>query len=85
MLPLVKIDNRVNKHVRIRRLAPYLSRGNIRFRGDSPGTDLLVQQLREFPEGDHDDGPDALEMALRVMDRLTRPARGEEADAVFRA
>ena len=30
------------------------------------GTRLLVEQLQEFPIGDHDDGPDALEMALRL-------------------
>ncbi len=38
----------------------------MRFKSDSPGTRLLVDQLREFPSGDHDDGPDALEMALRL-------------------
>jgi hypothetical protein len=27
---------------------------------------LLVEQLQEFPIGDHDDGPDALEMAIRL-------------------
>ena len=27
---------------------------------------LLMQQLREFPRGAHDDGPDALEMAVRA-------------------
>jgi hypothetical protein len=26
----------------------------------------LVNQLRDFPLGDHDDGPDALEMAVRL-------------------
>jgi hypothetical protein len=29
-----------------------------------------VQQLMDFPVGDHDDGPDALEMALRTMIEL---------------
>jgi hypothetical protein len=29
---------------------------------------LLVDQLRDFPAGAHDDGPDALEMALRLAD-----------------
>jgi predicted phage terminase large subunit-like protein len=65
-LPIVQMVNTVNKQVRIRRLGPYLARGEIRFR-NTPGTRLLVDQLREFPEGKHDDGPDALEMALRVM------------------
>ena len=69
-LPLWGIDNRVNKLVRIRRLGPHLASGNLRFKAASPGTALLVQQLREFPNGEHDDGPDALEMALRTMVEL---------------
>ena len=67
MVPVWEIENMVNKQVRIRRLGPYLVRGGIRFKGGSPGAKLLVQQLRDFPCGDHDDGPDALEMAVRVM------------------
>jgi hypothetical protein len=27
---------------------------------------MLVDQLRDFPLGSHDDGPDALEMAIRL-------------------
>jgi hypothetical protein len=38
----------------------------LRFRDISPSTRLLVEQLQEFPIADHDDGPDALEMALRL-------------------
>jgi predicted phage terminase large subunit-like protein len=64
------VDNRVNKHVRIRRLGPYLSSRKLRFRANSPGTRLLVQQLQEFPLCDHDDGPDALEMAIRLAGEL---------------
>ena len=47
------------KQVRIRRLGPYLSSRRLRFKADSPGTRLLVEQLQQFPIGDHDDGPDA--------------------------
>jgi hypothetical protein len=57
----------VNKQVRIRRLGPYLSQRKLRFKSRSPGTALLVQQMRDFPVGDHDDGPDALEMGLRLL------------------
>jgi predicted phage terminase large subunit-like protein len=64
------IDNRVNKQVRIRRLGPYLSSRRLRFKSDSPGTRLLVEQLQEFPAADHDDGPDALEMAIRLAGDL---------------
>jgi predicted phage terminase large subunit-like protein len=66
----VAFDNRVNKQVRIRRLGPYLASRRMRFKHGSPGTRLLVEQLREFPAGDHDDGPDALEMALRLAAQL---------------
>jgi predicted phage terminase large subunit-like protein len=60
------IENHTAKQVRIRRLGPYLSSHRLRFKANSPGTRLLVEQLEEFPVGDHDDGPDALEMALRL-------------------
>jgi predicted phage terminase large subunit-like protein len=66
-LPIYGLDNMTNKQVRIRRLGPYLAQRKLRFKSRSPGTGLLIQQLRDFPVGDHDDGPDALEMALRVM------------------
>jgi len=55
----------VNKDVRIRRLGPYLVNREMRFKQDSPGCHLLVDQLIHFPHADHDDGPDALEMAVR--------------------
>jgi len=60
------LDNRTNKLVRIRRLGPYLASRRLRFKSGSPGTRLLVEQLQEFPISDHDDGPDALEMAIRL-------------------
>ena len=68
------IDNRVNKQVRIRRLGAFLARRGLRFKTRSPATALLIEQLREFPVGDHDDGPDALEMAIRLADEFSRPA-----------
>ncbi len=64
------VDNRVNKLVRIRRLGPYLSSKRLRFKAASPSTRLLVEQMRNFPLGDHDDGPDALEMAIRLAAEL---------------
>jgi predicted phage terminase large subunit-like protein len=57
----------VPKEVRIRRLSSMLERGMFRFKAGSPGAKLLVQQLQDFPIGDHDDGPDALEMAVRTL------------------
>ena len=74
MLPVWTLNNHVPKVVRIRRLTPWLTQGKLRFKADSPGARLLVEQLRDFPHGDHDDGPDALEMAMRLAsDVLTMP------------
>ena len=64
------IYNTINKAVRIRRLGPYLSQRRVRFIVKSESTKLLVDQLRDFPLGAHDDGPDALEMALRLAQEL---------------
>lgn len=65
MLPIHTVNNTTNKHDRIRRLTPYLARGVVRF-VDSPGTRMLVEQLRTFPLGEFDDGPDAMSGALTV-------------------
>jgi predicted phage terminase large subunit-like protein len=68
-LPGYKVNNYVNKQVRIRSLGPILAGvdGRFRFRANSPGCKLLVQQLRDFPVGQFDDGPDSLEQAVRVI------------------
>jgi predicted phage terminase large subunit-like protein len=71
------ITNTVNKQVRIRRLGPLLAARRLRFKTNSPGTRLLVEQLREFPIADHDDGPDALEMALRLAESFMQPAHND--------
>lgn len=69
-LPVYKLTTGgTPKEVRIRRLTPYLSQGLFRFR-DTPGTRRLVRQLQEFPVGEHEDGPDALEYAIRLAVHL---------------
>lgn len=81
MLPIWLLGNsKPSKATRIRRLTPYLSRGEILFKRDSPGSELLVEQLQAFPVGEHDDGPDGLEMALRITQDIwaNEPAREEE-------
>jgi hypothetical protein len=68
-LPIHPIENKVNKKLRIGRLGPYLARKQLRIRNNHGGR-LLVEQCRQFSQKDvsgvHDDGPDALEMALRT-------------------
>lgn len=70
-LPLREIHHHESKAVRVQRLDPHLARGRLRFER-SPGCDLLIEQLQMFPDkSTHDDGPDALELALHVINILT--------------
>ncbi len=66
------VTNTTNKKVRIRRLEPLLSTKRLKFKRGSPSNHLLVEQLKSFPIGDHDDGPDALEMAIRMIAEFSR-------------
>jgi predicted phage terminase large subunit-like protein len=68
---VVKMDNPQNKRVRIRRLGALFSARRLRFKSGCPSTRLLIDQCRDFPLGAHDDGPDALEMAIRLARQLT--------------
>jgi predicted phage terminase large subunit-like protein len=68
-LPVYGITNTVSKVVRIRTIGPWLAQRRLRVR-NTPGGRLLVQQLRDFPVGSHDDAPDALEMMVRMLDHL---------------
>lgn len=63
-IPIAEIVNTRPKVERIRRITPFLSRKELRFK-DTPTTRLLVEQLMDFPLGSFDDGPDALDMALQ--------------------
>lgn len=65
-LRVCSIHNHTNKQMRIRRLGTLLSQRRLRFLRGCSSTELLVDQLRDFPLGAHDDGPDALEMAVRL-------------------
>lgn len=70
-LPLASVTQHRNKAVRIRLgVGPWLGAGKLRFVRGRAGTAQLVQQLQDFPLADHDDGPDALEMALLLAQRV---------------
>jgi len=66
-LPVVEVDHEgVPKDLRIRRLSPLIERGVLRFRRSQK---VLLDQLRNYrPNGrQKDDGPDALEMLVRLI------------------
>lgn len=84
MCPIEEITTgNVNKQMRIRRMGPWINRGRVLFRRGSPGTQLMVKQLQEFPNGDHDDGPDCLEMATRRVLQLVYGEDSDECDNPF--
>jgi predicted phage terminase large subunit-like protein len=55
-VPVVPI---ADKNLRIERLQPPVKAGLIRFSADHT---TLIDQLQQWPNGDHDDGPDCLDM-----------------------
>jgi hypothetical protein len=67
-------DN-TNKVVRIRRLTEPLCQRKMRFKARSPGTQTLVDQMKVFPNGDHEDAADAAEMARRLAIKLLRKGK----------
>lgn len=58
-VPATGVHPSTDKMLRIESLQPYMMRGNIRLH---PSQSVLIEQLKHFPKGDHDDGPDALHM-----------------------
>ena len=72
------VTNSVNKNMRISRLGAPLEHQQIRIKRNAGG-ELLVKQLKDFPFGDHDDGPDALENGIRILNsRLNEPPSQDE-------
>ena len=66
-LPVYRLDNRSNKQSRIASLEPEITQGRVKL---CRRHQLLLEQLQQFPLGVHDDGPDALEMAVTVSRQI---------------
>ncbi len=62
-LPVKEVKHTSDKLGRIQSLEPLISSGVLRF---SRRQRTLLDQLRQFPRAAHDDGPDALEMAVEL-------------------
>ena len=68
-MPLKMINNRIPKETRIGRLSSMVERGIIEFCiQDSGDITELLEQLVDFPDGEHDDGPDALTGAVEIAE-----------------
>lgn len=64
-LNVVEIKPNVDKLLRIQTLQPWIKNGWILFRRNMRE---LLTQLMHYPMGDHDDGPDALEMLKALLE-----------------
>ncbi len=63
VIPAKGVVPHADKALRIESLHPYFAQGRIRLH---PSQRTLIEQLRHFPLGDHDDGPDALHMLWEI-------------------
>ncbi|MCA9399986.1 MAG: phage terminase large subunit [Candidatus Omnitrophica bacterium] len=62
-IPLEKINHTTDKQARIEALQPLVKNGTIQF---SRKHRTLLEQMKYFPKGRHDDGLDALEMVVQL-------------------
>jgi len=63
-VPVQGVRPNTDKALRIEKLQPHIRNALIRFRRSQR---TLLDQLKYFPKADHDDGPDALEMAFNLV------------------
>lgn len=72
-LPVEEVENFADKNMRIATLQPDIKNGYIKFNAKHK---LLMQQLNEYPMSAHDDGPDGLEMAVRLAKKISKSNQG---------
>lgn len=65
-IPIKGVAQHSDKTLRIQSLQPDVKNGRVKFRRDQQ---MLIEQLVNFPSADHDDGPDALEGAMKLLGR----------------
>lgn len=68
-VPAIPVQPSEDKELRIEGLSPHVNNGLILF---YQAHTVLNTQLRHWPEADHDDGPDALEMLWQLSQRYMR-------------
>lgn len=75
---VVPIVNSGNKITRIEAtLTPLLQDKLIRFKARRSDNELCVEQMKSIPNGAHDDGPDAVQMAIRKVVDLVNGVHSE--------
>lgn len=67
-LPIEEVYNTSDKKLRIQSLQPYIKNGYIKF---NPKHKTLLRQLKNYPMDANDDGPDCLEMAVKLAEKFS--------------
>lgn len=62
-IPIEEVKSIQSKNIRIESLQPFVKNKYLKF---NPKHKTLLQQMREYPMGKNDDGPDGLEMMVRI-------------------
>lgn len=75
-VPAMPVQQSRDKALRIEGIQPHVANGLILLH---PSQTTLVEQLTHYPNADHDDGPDALEMLWQEAQRVLRRRGGSGA------
>jgi predicted phage terminase large subunit-like protein len=70
-VPFYEVENRERKEERIFTLEPKVNNGWILF--NRALSHEFINQLEDFPNADHDDGPDVLEMLWGLVNNRYKP------------
>ena len=81
-LPIVEINSTQNKDARIQSLQPFIKNGYVKF---SRKHKTLLKQMTEYPMGKNDDGPDGLQMAVKLALDVKVGRKAEYKSVIARA
>lgn len=81
-LPIEEINSVQNKQLRIESLQPFVKNKYLKF---NPRHKTLLQQMKEYPMGRNDDGPDGLEMAVRLAIPINTSMKVDYKSVISRA
>lgn len=80
-LPIEEIQSTINKMLRIESLQPLIKNKYIKFNRNHKA---LLQQLKEYPMGKNDDGPDGLQMAVQLAQAIRATATKTEYKSILK-
>ena len=81
-LPIEEINSTQNKDARIQSLQPFVKNGYLKF---SKKHKALLKQMTEYPMGKNDDGPDGLQMAVKLALEIKVGSKTDYKSVIARA